>query len=434
MPGSYIYGRKMQNRLLYNLGMGFYRSLLFLAGPFHPKAKKMLAGRKESSIRIQNWRKDNPQKEVFWFHAASVGEFEQALPVIRLLKEKHPEAGIAVSFFSPSGMELKGNHSLIDLSFYLPADLPDAMQKLVKILNPSAVILVKYEFWYNLLRACRTSGVPVISICCILRESALKNPFLKLHLRKTLPLFQFLFIQNSETARILKGFHQENFQIIGDTRVDRVLEIREQQTEIDWIPAWKDGHKLLIAGSAWAEDLVFLREFIQHSVVETDGLWRVLIVPHEIDEAGIQHLSSALPLPYQLFSEWKETQEDCDILILDSLGLLSRTYRYADAAWIGGGFKTGLHNTLEAAVYGIPVGFGPKFRKFREATDLQEIGVAKSFPEGGPVWEFFQKSTELEEEKIRIRQAAENYFQSQKGASEAIVSCLSALPGENKKS
>ena len=414
----------MQYKFPYSVSIGLFEGLLWLISPFFPKAGKMLAGRRQTLSRVLEFRKKNPEKKVYWFHSASVGEFEQALPVIGLLKEMQGDAAIAVSFYSPSGMEMRGNHPLADLTFYIPADLKGRMENLLEVLKPEALVLVKYEFGYNLLSACKQAGIPAISICCILRESALKNPILGFHLRKCLPLFSFIFVQNSETARLLKIIGNQAFQINGDTRVDRVMEIRDNAEKVDWIPEWKEGHKLLIVGSAWAEDIVFLREFIRHSVIEADGLWRVLIVPHEIGETQIKHLTSSLGLPFELFSEWELEKENTDILVLDTLGLLSRTYRYADAAWIGGGFKTGLHNTLEAAVYGIPVGFGPNFKKFREAQDLQDIGLAKSFPAGGSVWSFFQSSTENPEEADKIKISAELYFNSQKGASEAIVQFL----------
>jgi 3-deoxy-D-manno-octulosonic-acid transferase len=415
----------MHKRFGYNLLISLWEFLLFMVSAFHSKAGKMLVGRRKSLKIIQGWRKENPHKKTYWFHAASVGEFEQALPVIRLIKERQPEAAIAVSFFSPSGFEAKGKDPLLDLAFYLPADLPESMHRITTALRPEMLILVKYEFWYNLLKSCRRNDISVISICCILRENMLRNPFYREHLRQCLSLFRFFFVQNPETGRILMSFGLDNFKIVGDTRIDRVIEIRNRNQEIDWIPQWKENHKLLVVGSAWSEDMVFLDEFIRHAVVETDGLWRVLIVPHEIGERQLNHLTGSLSLPHHLFSEWKEKQEDCDVLILDAQGLLSTSYRYADAAWIGGGFKTGLHNTLEAAVYGIPVGFGPKFAKFREAIDLQEIGVARSFPAGGSVWEFFQTNTE-EDARISISQAADAYFQSQQGASLAI--CGYILP------
>lgn len=416
----------MNRQPAYNTAIGIWEALLFIASLFHGKAKKIISGRKKTITLIQKWRLENPGKKVFWFHAASVGEFEQALPVIRLIRVNRPEAGIAVSFYSPSGFETKGNHSMIDLAFYLPADFSGAMRRVISSLKPEALILVKYEFWYNLLRECRIAALPAISICCILREKSLVNPFFRSHLKRSLPLFQFLFVQNGETARILQGFGISAFRIAGDTRVDRVLEIRNQYLEISWIPEWKGSHKLLVAGSAWGEDLVFLNDFIRHAVIETEGLWRILIVPHETSPSQLRHLTESLSLPFRYFSEWDEYREDCDVLILDKQGLLSSAYRYADAAWIGGGFKTGLHNTLEAAVFGIPVGFGPKFEKFQEAIDLQKAGIAASFPSGGSVWEFFQRNSS-EEAKSQISRAAEQYFQSQKGASKAAADFICGI-------
>ena len=209
--------------------------------------------------------------------------------------------------------------------------------------------------------------------------------------------------------------------------MDRVLEIKELGAEIPWLEKWKGDSKLLVIGSAWIGDLLFLRQFLKHAVVEAQGLWKVLIAPHEIDAQHLDNLTHSLQLPFDLYTDWKENQDDTDILVLNTLGLLSRAYRYADAAWIGGGFKTGLHNTLEAAVFGIPVGFGPNYEKFQEAKDLIEIGVAKSFPNILSDWEYFQQSTENEEDKMRILNGSQLYFERQKGASQAIVQYLRGL-------
>ena len=421
----------MRYKFLYSLVQRVFAALLWVIRPFHSKASKIVEGRKRWRTDVAAFRKNFPEEKVFWIHAASVGEFEQALPVIRLLKEANQTQKIAVSFFSPSGMEQKGNHPLVDFCFYLPADTAGNMSQLLSALKPEALVLVKYEFWFNLLNACRQQHIPAISICCILRESSFRNPLLRIHLQHCLPEFRYLFVQNAETARLLRGMGIENFRICGDTRIDRVLEIRDSAQEIDWLPAWKGAHKLLIVGSAWTEDVVFLKEFIRHAVVEADGLWRVLIVPHEVSEAQLQHIESALAFPAVRFSGWKE-EDNCDVLLLDATGLLSRSYRYADAAWIGGGFKTGLHNILEAAVYGIPVGFGPKHTKFREAGELIETGLARSFPGAGSVWEFFQQGSDGAEQQQKIRQAAENYFQSQKGAAQLIADFLGSFAHSEK--
>jgi len=201
----------------------------------------------------------------------------------------------------------------------------------------------------------------------------------------------------------------QSLTLNGDTRVDRVLEIKDQLVEISWVEPWIAGHKLLIIGSAWLEDIIFLKSFLQHAVVEAQGLWRVLIVPHEIDEKNLMHITHALQLPNELFSSWELHPDETDILILN---------------------KTGLHNTLEAAVFGIPIGFGPNYQKFQEALDLLEIGVARTFPEMGSVWEFFQESTEIEAEKERISQSAQLYFSRQQGASKSISELLLSGPSK----
>jgi len=411
----------MRFKIAYQIGIGFFELGIWLMAAFSAKIRRMLIGRSITMDRLRKFRMEHANDQVVWFHAASVGEFEQALPVFKILKEELPEVGIAVSFFSPSGFELRHKHPLVDVSFYLPGDRTWNASKVIKILKPRALVLVKYEFWYNFIFTCSRLKVPVISICCILKKETLQKFGPSAILKNTLPLLSHFFVQNIETSQVLRDLGLQNFSINGDTRVDRVLEIKELGAEIPWLETWKGDSKLLVIGSAWIEDLLFLRKFLKHAVVEAHGLWKVLIAPHEIDEKHLNNLTHSLQLPFDLYTDWKENQEDTDILILNTLGLLSRTYRYADAAWIGGGFKTGLHNTLEAAVFGIPIGFGPKFEKFQEAKDLIEIGVAKSFPNVLSDWEFFQQSTENEEDRMRILNGSQLYFERQKGASQAIV-------------
>lgn len=411
---------------VYSAGIALLELFLQVAGLFSEKIRRMRMGRSVSLGRIRQFRSAMPAARVVWFHAASSGEFEQAVPVIRHLKESNPELCVAVSFYSPSGFEQKSKNPLVDLAFYLPADRSRTLRRLVRELRPSALVLVKYEFWYHLVHTPARLGVPVVSICCILREDSFSFPRGWV-LRRTFPWIRHFFVQNSETARLLREHGFEQLLINGDTRVDRVLEIRDQAPETEWLGEWKGHAKLLVIGSAWPEDLVYLQAFVRHAVVEAHGLWKLLVVPHETDSRRIDHVVSALQLPCELYSEWKETRRETDILVLNTTGMLSRIYRYADAAWIGGAFKTGLHNTLEAAVYGIPIGFGPRYAKFQEAEDLVEIGQARSFPSGGPVWAWFQETTEDGERKEKIREVSALYFDRQKGAGKSVARYLESL-------
>lgn len=404
-------------KFLYGLAQRMLSLTIRLLSPFHTKAAKIDEGRKHSLRMVQNFRSQNSGQKIFWFHAASVGEFEQALPVMQLLKKDLPEAGMVVSFFSPSGMEQKGKHPLIDLSFYLPADLPAKCDALLEALRPTVLVLVKYEFWFHLLESCRKFEVLAVSISCILREKQWKNPFLRIHLQHCLPHFRQLFVQNEETAGILRKMQLNNFCISGDTRIDRVLEIRYQAEELIWLKDWKGEDKLLIVGSAWPEDLAFLKEFIRGNT-EATSRWRVLIVPHEIGQESLQQAEKVLEMKIPRFSSGLP-EKGSRILMLDTTGMLSRAYRQADAAWIGGAFRTGLHNTLEAAVFGIPLGFGPKHAKFQEAIDLIRAGLASSFPEAGTVPEYFERQTK-EENRQGLRLAADTYFEKRKGAATEI--------------
>lgn len=419
--------------VFYETGIWLFNLFLWLLAPFSEKIRTMLRGRARTVEIIKNFRNKNPDAIVVWFHAASAGEFEQALPVIKILKDKQPGICVAVSFFSPSGYELRHKHPLLDVAFYLPADLISNDVVLIRSLNPAALVLVKYEFWYNLLRACHRFDTPVVSICCILKKEKFRSWPSSILMKNSLPLIRHFFVQNVETSRLLTEAGMMNFTLNGDTRVDRVLEIKDNHPGLPWLEEWKGDHKLMVIGSAWAEDVLFLHDFLQHAVVEAHGLWRVLIAPHEISGSHFEHLRHALQLPFEYFSDWEQNRSDTDILMLNTQGMLSGTYRYADAAWIGGAFKTGLHNILEAAVYGIPVGFGPLYQKFQEACDLTELGLAKSFSVSSGVWEFFQAGTEDPLAAENYRRMAELYFDRQKGASEGIVAYLSDLLFPNEK-
>lgn len=407
--------------IFYQLGIRCYEFLLLALAPFRPKIRKMVLGRQKTLSRVKAFRSRYEIDQTIWIHAASVGEFEQALPIIRLLKNQNEALKIAVSFYSPSGFELLNQHPLADVTFYLPPDRPSDIRQLIRHLKPARLLLVKYEFWYNLIYTAHRLQVPVYAVSCILTEKKIHQFFYGALLRKTFSLIQHFFVQNTETSKILQelGFH--NLTLNGDTRVDRVLEIKDQQLDLPWLDEWKQGHKLLIVGSAWLEDILYLKDFIKHAVVEAHGLWRVLIVPHELHEDHLVRLEEALGLPFERFSKWEKQQAETDVLIFDQMGLLSRLYRFAEAAWIGGAFKTGLHNILEAAVYGIPVAFGPHYHRFQEAVDLIELNLAKSFPNSDSLWAFYQTATEIEDEKQRISDVSERYFERHKGASQAVV-------------
>lgn len=415
----------MGYKFLYGLAQHFFSLIISILSLFHTKAAKIRIGRRQSLGLLQAFRAKHPDKKIFWFHAASVGEFEQALPVMKLLKESQPEAELVVSFFSPSGLEQKGKHPLASLSFYLPADSAGESDAITEALRPSALILIKYEFWFNLLDSCSKKKIPVLSVSCILREKQWRNPLMRWHLQHCLPLFQQIFAQNEETTGILRNMQLNNFRLSGDTRIDRVLEIREKAEEVLWLKDWKQQDKLLVIGSAWPEDLDFLREFIRNNSGEPEAFWRILIVPHEVDEDSLQKLDYVLGMPAPRLSQIRK-EDNNRILVLDATGMLSHCYRHADAAWIGGAFRSGLHNILEAAVFGIPVAFGPEYAKFQEAGDLIAAGVAASFPAAGSVQGYLGRQTS-EENKASLRQAAEAYFKKRKGVAAEISGYLTYL-------
>lgn len=354
-------------RLIYTFFIHCYSWAVALAALFDDKAKLWKNGRKNV---FQFLSQQCENKQIIWFHCASLGEFEQGKPLIQKLKSQYPTHTFLVTFFSPSGYEVKKNDPDIDIIAYLPSDTLCHAKRFIQVVKPEVAFFVKYEYWYNYMEQLYRKSIPFYYISAIYRPS---QYFFKPHgswFARQLCKCSYFFVQNQTSFDLLHSIKINQVMITGDTRFDRVAAIAAQNQSLDFMESFKGNSKILVAGSSWQPDEQLLATVFTH----VKSQYKLVIAPHLIDK---EHINRIKTLFYNekvvCYSERSEKQlADCNVLIIDSIGILSKIYRYAHIAYIGGAFATGLHNTLEAAVYGIPVFFGPKYQKFSEAVALVE--------------------------------------------------------------
>ena len=359
---------------IYNTSIKAYGLALKLASGFNGKAKLWVDGRKDWEEKIAS--KIHSTDRVLWVHCSSLGEFEQGRPVIEALKEKYPNHKIAVSFFSPSGYEIRKNYPGADVIFYLPLDTKANAEKLIEILHPDLLVLVKYEYWFNLITALHQKNIPTIVVSSIFRES--QNFFKKdgnNWFAQKLNLVSHFFIQNQKSKVLLDSIGIKQSTLAGDTRFDRVKQIIHQNNQLDFMDSFKADSKLIVVGSSWPKDEELFIPLINKML---NNEWKILFAPHNLHEKEIEAFISKINASVVKFSDLDNTStqqlQQSKVFILNTIGILSKVYAYADITYIGGGFGAGIHNTLEAVTYGKPVVFGPKYKKFQEAVDLIEIG------------------------------------------------------------
>ncbi|HYF70709.1 MAG TPA: glycosyltransferase N-terminal domain-containing protein, partial [Ohtaekwangia sp.] len=357
--------------IFYNLSIWLVTILIKLASPFNAKAKLFVAGRRKIIKKTQQLFAGNTSK-VVWFHCASLGEFEQGRPVIEALKSEFPTVKVLLTFFSPSGYEVKKNYEGADYILYLPWDTRYNAKKFIETTKPVLAIFVKYEFWYHYTHVLKDRGIPVISISSIFRPDQFFFHFLGGFYRGILKQFTYFFVQNDSSVKLLHSIGIQHCEQAGDTRFDRVYQIVNQAKEIPIAKRFKAGQKVFVAGSCWSEDMEVLIPMIN------DQRLKFIIAPHEISETFISSIEQSLMVKSIRYSQAEgKDLEDYSVLIIDNIGLLSRLYGYGEFAYIGGAFGKGLHNILEAACYGVPILFGNRnFQKFQEATDLINRGGA----------------------------------------------------------
>lgn len=358
---------------LYNLSIYLYAFVVRIISPFHKKARKMIIGHKQTYKILKE--KVNPNTKYIWFHAASLGEFEQGRPIIEEIRRKQPEAKILLTFFSPSGYEVRKDYPVADIVCYLPFDKKRNVKKFLKLVQIEKAIFIKYEFWYNFVNNLHKRNIPIYMVSAIFRPSQIFFKWYGGTMRKLLKYYKCICVQDSNSERLLRSISITNVKVCGDTRFDRVLDIRSQAKQLNIVESFArkaqtENEKIFVAGSTWPKDEDIV---IPYFNITTDV--KLIIAPHEIDEAHLKYIESNLQRPHIRYSQAiPEMMADYDCLIIDSFGLLSSIYRYGQVAYVGGGFGVGIHNVLEAAVYNIPVIFGPNFKKFREAQQLMEQG------------------------------------------------------------
>jgi 3-deoxy-D-manno-octulosonic-acid transferase len=360
-------------KYLYNLGILIYVLAARLLSPFNSKARLWTNGRKGWDLLLKG--KVSRNNTNIWIHCASLGEFEQGRPLIEAIKKIKPESRIVLTFFSPSGYEIRKNYTYADYVCYLPADTPGNARKFIHLVNPAAVIFVKYEFWDNYTLLLKRSRIPLYLISGIFRK---EQHFFKWYggfFRKILFRFSHLFVQDIESMNLLKGIGIENITMAGDTRFDRVVQIADSAKNIPQIELFRGKEKLFLVGSSWNQDEEIISRYI--NLYPDSMKW--ILAPHEIDKANVDRLEKLFITRVVRFSEFTEKSEEARVLIIDNIGMLSSAYRYAYIAAIGGGFGKGIHNVLEAACWGIPVVFGPNHKKFREAVELISLDGARCF-------------------------------------------------------
>ncbi len=402
--------------LLYDLGLLIYHFGVWVASFGNDKAKKFLEGRKGVIEYISE--KIDKNSQYVWVHAASLGEFEQGRPVIEQIKRLRPEYKIILTFFSPSGYEVRKNYEGADIVCYLPIDTSWGAKRFLDTVRPACAIFIKYEFWMNYIRGLKRRNIPTYIVSAIFRE---EQAFFKWYggwYRKVLHCFNHLFVQNQSSLDLLASIGVNNASLTGDTRFDRVADIAAKSKELPIVSAFKQGKKVIVAGSSWPKDEdILCAYFNEHPEI------KMILAPHEIHQSHLDSIVAKLKRPYAFYqgtSEEEAAKADC--LIINCFGLLSSIYKYGEVAYIGGGFGVGIHNTLEAAVYGMPVVFGPNFHKFQEAVDMVKRGAAFSIENAEQYNPLMDKMLTDASSSLRsASEAAATYVNENRGATVRIV-------------
>lgn len=402
-------------KVLYNLGILIFSALARLAAPFNSRASLFVEGRKKWAEKIAEKIKRGDR--VIWIHCASLGEFEQGRPVIEAIKKEMPSFKVLLTFFSPSGYEIRKNYSYADCVSYLPSDTPANAEQFIDLVRPEYVIFVKYEFWNNYISVLDKNRIPLYLISGIFRKGQHFFKWYGSFFRSMLKKFEKLYVQDQNSLDLLSGIGIKNVILAGDTRFDRVVQIAGTAKVIPQLELFRGTEKLFLAGSSWKPDEEIIAEYINMF----PGKMKWVFAPHEVDKSNIDRLQSLFKVKTIRFSEFSEIDADARVLIIDNIGMLSSAYRYAYIAAIGGGFGKGIHNILEPACWGIPVVFGPKYENFKEAVDLLKEGGAKSFL----TFNDFRKIMDLllsDEKSYTISAGiASNYVKENAGATEIII-------------
>ncbi|WP_396597941.1 3-deoxy-D-manno-octulosonic acid transferase [Dokdonia sp. R86516] len=405
---------------LYSLLITLIQALIPVAGFFNAKLKKSIVGRKHT-LKILK-KELIAGKPTIWIHAASLGEYEQGVPVLEELKKKYPEHQMVISFFSPSGYEIKKNNAFAKATVYLPFDTPNNVTRFLDIVSPEMVFFVKYEFWPNYLSELQRRKIRTFLISGVFRES---QPFFKPYgkwMTASLKSFEHFFLQNEDSATALQKLGFENFSVSGDTRYDRVSHQIEMNNTLDFVHTFKNDKMCVVCGSTWAED----DDVIINYINKNEGAAKFIIAPHEIKPEKIALLASSIKSRVMLYSQMNAASlASYDVLIIDTIGLLTKIYSYADIAYVGGAMgTTGLHNILEPATFGVPIITGGNFDKFPEAKKLQQLAGLYAVTNQAEFDERLSKLIVDEKFRAQTGMIAGHFINSNTGATKAIIDYL----------
>jgi len=398
-------------RFLYSVGIRAYGLGILIWSIFNDKAKQWIRGRK-------NWKsnlKNSDIKGAIWIHCASLGEFEQGRPVLEEIKKRNPEKKILLTFFSPSGYEVRKNYPLADYVCYLPLDTVQNARQFLKIVNPELAVFVKYEIWHNFYRELSKSETAHYIISAIFRKDQVYFKSYGSWFRKALKGVTRIFTQDQKSLELLREHAIENSEYTGDTRFDRVFEISRKSEKLPLAESFTSGKLTIVAGSTWPLDEKYLSEALKNF-----NDIKLIIAPHLVDEKHIDSIRKLFPGSL-LWSESKIAKDDSNTLIIDKIGLLSSLYASGNIAYIGGGFGAGIHNTLEPACFGLPVIFGPKYSKFKEAKDLISAGAAFSISNVSDLKEQIQELISSAEKRKSSGNESRSYVEKNRGATEKIL-------------
>lgn len=371
-----------------------------------------IKGRKETFEILRRQIRD--QDKVIWFHMASLGEYEQGVPIIEVVKERFPDHKIVISFFSPSGYEIRKNTPLADTVVYLPLDTPGNAERFLDLAHPEIAIFIKYEFWPNFLKELKARKIRSFLVSGGFREDQMFFKEYGKWMRKSLETFEYFFVQNKKSEELLHYIGFQNVVVSGDTRFDRVSHQIEQDNTLNFIQEFKDNKLCIVAGSTWPEDEDLLVDFINSSSKEV----KFILAPHQIKPDHIQNLKQKLQKKIVLYSEMdEESLEVFDVFIIDTIGLLTKIYAYADIAYVGGAAgKTGLHNILEPATFGIPIVIGQNFERFPEAKQLQQLAGLFSVSDKKELGEIFTRLINDNSFRKKTGMIAGHFINSNTGA------------------
>ncbi len=403
---------------IYNIIVLLASQCLKILALFSPKLKLFVVGRKSVFSTLESEIQTNDK--TIWFHAASLGEYEQGLPVMEAVKQYYPNHKIILTFFSPSGFEVRKNNSIADVTIYLPLDTLSNAKQFVQLVHPEMVFFIKYEYWPNYLNELKKQEIKTYLISGILRKNQAFFKWYGRFYRNALSTFEYFFVQNESSKGLLQNIGFHNVKVSGDTRFDRVVSILERDNSLDFIVQFKADKTTIVIGSSWPKDEELLIDYINSSAENV----KFILAPHNINLEQIQALKKAIAKKTILFSE-KDTVDvsNYGVFIIDTIGILTKIYSYADIAYVGGGFgNPGVHNILEPATFGVPVVIGPNYTHFAEATALVNLGGCISIQNQTQLNEAFDLLLQNEDERLEKGHICSTFVQMNKGATQTVMS------------